>query len=424
MARPAFIAEWYHMAFFGIFAGIIEGNTSAIVVSKTFQASNFLITLAYATPMIANLLSLLWGAILRGRRRQRVFMMLAAGAILSFASVGLTDSRWSNWGGAVFVLQLALSRIFLSGLITVRTSMWGVNYPNSHRAQITGRLQTLRFLMGLFATAGVSQLFSINAELYRWVYPLVGLIGLISLVPLRGMRVRGEAAELAHWARERNGESISFWMNFKHAMKILREDRPFSRYCTAMFFLGSSNFMIDPVMAIIATKRLNYGYFAASSMLDLLPNLVMLFSIPAWAKLFDRDGVVRFRVVNSGIWTASAALAAVGLALLASPYLSGAGIALLCASRFFTGLGRGGGSIAWNLGHLHFSTRHDADLYMGIHVGLTGVRGMIMPFIAGWLYEQIGSGVLLIAFSLAAFSIVLFRRLDRSAERIALAEDN
>lgn len=411
------------MAFFGIFAGIIEGNTSAIVVSKTFHASNFLITLAYATPMIANLMSLLWGAVLRGRRRQPVFMALAAGAIVSFASVGLTDSHWTVWGGAIFVLQLALSRIFLSGLITVRTSMWGVNYPSSHRAQITGRLQTLRFLMGLFATAGISQLFSLNAEHYRWIYPLVGIIGLISLLPIRGMRVRGEAAELAHWTRENGEARAGLWMNLKQAVRVLREDRPFSRYCTAMFFLGSSNFMIDPVMVIITTKRLNYDYFTSSSMLDLLPNLVMLFSIPAWARLFDRDGVVRFRVINSAMWTTAAALAAAGLALLTYPALAGAGIVLLWASRLFNGLGRGGGSIAWNLGHLHFADRRDADLYMGIHVGLTGLRGMIMPFIAGWLYEQVGAGVLLIAFSLAVMSIVLFHRLDRSVEPVAVSEE-
>src|SRR5262245_5558847 len=392
MSRPIFLSERSHMALFGIFAGVIEGNTSAIVVAKTFHADSFLIPVVMATPMLANLLTLLWGAVLRGRPRQRVFMGLAAGAILSFASVGLVDSGWS-WAAWIFTLQLALSRIFLSGLITVRTSMWGVNYPTAQRAKITGRLQLLRFMMGLFAIAAVAQIFGANPEHYRWIYPLVGLIGLCSLLPIRGVRVRGEAAELKQLALERgDGRSPSVIANLRQCAAILQRDRAFARYCTAMFFLGSSNFMIDPVITIVATQRLDYSYFWSSALLDLLPNLIMLFSIPFWARLFDRDGVVRFRVINSLIWTASAGFAAAGLALLGNAVVAWLAIALLWLSRVCNGLGRGGGSIAWNLGHLHFSSRSEADLYMGIHVGLTGVRGMVMPFVAWWLYEKIGAG--------------------------------
>lgn len=416
MSRPIFLSERSHMALFGIFAGVIEGNTSAIVVAKTFHADTLLIPVVTATPMLANLLTLLWGAVLRGRPRQQVFAALAAGAIISFASVGLTDSRWEVWGGWIFVLQLALSRIFLAGLITVRTSMWGVNYPTAYRARITGRLQILRFMMGLFATAAVTQLFTANPEHYRWIYPLVGLIGMLSLVPIRGVRVRGEAAELRRLASERgDGSSPGIAENMRQCTAILRTDRPFARYCTAMFFLGSSNFMIDPVIAIVATQRLNYSYFWSSALLDLLPNLVMLFSIPFWARLFDQDGVVRFRVINSSIWTASAVFAAVGLALLSVGGLVWLALALLWASRVCNGLGRGGGSIAWNLGHLHFSSRSDADLYMGIHVGLTGIRGILMPFVAWWLYERVGFGVLIVASILGAISIELFRRLARDS---------
>jgi hypothetical protein len=162
---------------------------------------------------------------------------LAVGAIVSFASVGLTDSQWNVWGGWIFALQLALSRIFLAGLITVRTSMWGVNYPTEVRAKITGRLQLLRFTMGLFATAAVTQLFTANPEHYRWIYPLVGLIGMLSLLPIRGVRVRGEAAELRQLAERRGaGGTPGVIANLRQCAAILRQDRPFARYCTAMFF--------------------------------------------------------------------------------------------------------------------------------------------------------------------------------------------
>ncbi|MBI5866435.1 MAG: hypothetical protein HZB38_18345 [Planctomycetes bacterium] len=421
MARPTFVAEWRHMALFGIFAGMIEGNTSAIVVAKTFHADTILIPVVNATPMLANLLSLLWGALLRDRPRQAMFLLLAPCAVASFAAVGLIPAGGGSAAGWVFAGLLACSRIFLTGLINLRTSMWGVNYPTAYRARITGRLQSLRFLMGLMATAGVAQLFDHDAQWYRWIYPLVGLVGFASLLPIRRLRVRGEAAEFAQRREGGGPERRGFLASLRECREILRRDRAFARYCTAQYFLGSSNFMIDPVLAIVATSRLNLDYFKASGLLDLLPNVVMLATIPLWSRQFDRVGVLRFRVTNSAIWVGSACLGAVGLLVLAQPGFLWLALACIWMSRILNGMGRGGGAIAWNLGHLHFSRREDADLYMAIHVGLTGVRGLIMPFIAWFLYEQVGDSVLVVAVLLAATAFELFRRLARPAPAAATA---
>ena len=61
------------------------------------------------------------------------------------------------------------------------------------------------------------------------------------------------------------------------------------------------------------------------------------------------------------------------------------------------GLGLGGGALAWNLGHLHFAHPQEAEVYMGVHVTLTGVRGLIMPFVGIWLWTVAGWWVWLLA---------------------------
>jgi hypothetical protein len=38
-----------------------------------------------------------------------------------------------------------------------------------------------------------------------------------------------------------------------------------------------------------------------------------------------------------------------------------------------------GGKLGWNLGHNDFASDDQSTLYMGIHVTLTGVRGLIAP---------------------------------------------
>jgi hypothetical protein len=94
------------------------------------------------------------------------------------------------------------------------------------------------------------------------------------------------------------------------------------------------------------------------------------------------------------------------------------------------GFSRGGGMLAWNLGHNDFADRHMVALYMGIHVTLTGVRGILAPYLAivmlyGWhsdaipgltlpSFDGIGPHVFLVTTALALFAEIGFIRLSRN----------
>lgn len=416
MTRPNYAAELNHMLLWGALAGTIEGNTSSIVVAKTFGASPLLVTVVWATPMLANMLSLVWGAVIRGRRRKPLFLALNAAAIGVLASIALTPSDWRPWGGWIFAGQIALARIFLAGLVTVRTSIWSQNYPDGFRATITGRLQSLRMIAALFATTSLALAFNQHPEYYRFAYPIAGLIGLASLWPLRRMRVRRETRSLRDF-RDAHAGHPSSWRGLlsgiRDSIAILKRDRLFARYCSAQFYLGSAVFMIEPVLAILLTKRLHLDYFSSSGILDLIPNIVALLSIASWSVIFDRIGVLRFRVLSSVYWFASTILATIALLVLetAGSGAVGTALAILILARIVQGIGQGGGTIAWNLGHLHFAGRHEADLYMGIHVALTGLRGILMPFVGVALYGVLGWGAIALASALAGLAVWMFARL-------------
>lgn len=421
MARPNYLAEIRHMTLWGGFASMIDGSFSSIVVAKTFQAP-FLVPVVWATPMIAHLLSMFWGALIRGRPKLRLFVILAICAAASAASIGLTPSDWRPWGGWIFTSQIALARIFLSGLVNLRTAMWKANYPHSHRARIAARIQALNILLMLIVGALVSQLFDQHAEYYQVAYPLLAVAGLAALGPLRRLRVRGERAELkrfhAAMAQRGGGALLS---NLRDGLAILRNDRVYARYCGAQYLLGSSNFMVDPVVSLFLTQTLALSYSGSYLILEQIPTLISLFTLAAWARYFDRFGILRFRVVNTAFWVASIALAAIALIVygLALPGAATLAIVLLVVARSINGIGRGGGMIGWNLGHLHFAGEHDAELYMGIHVALTGVRGIIMPFVGTWAYAYFGPASLLIGVAFGVAAYASFRRLARDPERAA-----
>ena len=426
LARRNYLAELGQTSLWGIVAGALEGPIAAVVAAKTFNASGLLTAIVFSIPISANLFNVLWSVAIRGQRRVRTFVLLAGGTCIGVFSIGLTDAAWGAWGARIFAVQMLLTHLFTSGLITLRTTLWRANYPQSHRARIAGRLQTLRMLLSLLTAAALSALFDWHAEYYRFVYPLVAVLGLLSLWPMRRMRVRGEKTELQrlreHLANNSSsGKGTGLWEGLKESAAILRDDRAFAQYMFAQFLLGSANFISDPVLVFILTTRLGLSYFSSTFLMFQLPIAVLLISIRSWARYFDRVGVLRFRIANSSCWVVSYAcvLAAVAVISLSGETVIWPALAILFVGRILRGLGRGGGAIAWPLGHLHFAREHQTELYMGIHVALTGLRGLVMPLLGWAAYYWLDWGMFGIAFGLAGVSLVLFRRLAVADHRPA-----
>lgn len=108
-------------------------------------------------------------------------------------------------------------------------------------------------------------------------------------------------------------------------------------------------------------------------------------------------------------------------------------IVIIGARRFILGIARGGGSLAWNLGHNDFASQKLLAAYMGAHVTLTGIRGAIAPFVGillylGWSdvaflpdFEGIGVGVFLLAACFSSLSWWGYRGMGRALTASQLA---
>lgn len=428
MARSNYLIEMRHILAWGVFIGMYEGAGSSIVVAKTFHGSEELITIVMAIPTIANLMGLVWGSIAATRPKLPLFTLFGAGNVILIASVALTPQ--TELGGWIFAGQIALARTLLAGCVTVRSGFWKHNYPTAMRGRIAARIQIVRYSLGIGAVFFVSLLFDANPAYYVYVYPTVALIGTFGLFQIQKLRVRGERMALKNIraASPPPGRWITrIGRPVADAARVLREDRDYRRYCAGMMLLGTGNIMIFPVMAIIVTRELPLNYNHSTLLLEVLPQFMMMISMMSWAGLFDRRGVVRFRVINAVIWAMASVFGGLAAAMLLMPgtlqtvWLFAAAIALVAMSRFFEGLGRGGGAIGWNLGHLHFAEPDKADIYMAAHVFLTGIRGLTAPFIGTFLYTAIGPGVFLVSAALGFSGMFMFRSLAKT-DRAAGAE--
>lgn len=421
LSRRNYAIEFRHILLWAIVVGAIEGNIAGIVAYKTFNASAALTSLIWSIPVFMNTLNLFWSVYFRGRPRVTTMVRLALAVLVCVLSLGMTPSGpwWSGW---LFAAQMCATHFFFSGLTTLRSSIWNVNYPKSHRGRIVGNLQTLRLLVLMLSGATITWLFDHDPGLYRYIYPTLVVVGLVSLLPIRRLRIRGENRELRHYRaitqRPRRPMLAQLVSGLREAATVMRQDRRFARYMNAQFLLGAAAFSTDGLLVRILPERLGFGYFASGFLMLQLPVIVMLTSIRVWAPLFDRVGALHFRVRNSACWVLVYAFTTVSMLLVE---FGGQGVltvalVFLVAGRVVQGFCQGGGAIAWSIGHLHFAPPHQADLYMSIHVALTGLRGMLVPLLSVGLNMLVGNLSFAVSLILALIACRMFWRLAQEEQ--------
>ncbi len=433
LTRANYLNEFRHIAAWSLVVGMLEGSMGSVVVAKTFHGSELLISIAVSTPMAAYLFSLAWGLACIGRRKVRLLTLLVAGVVLLMGGVAAIPA--SRWGAVWFIAQVAAAQVLFCGVVTVRSAVWRSNYPATVRGRITARLQGLRTIISTVATLAIAGLFDRAPEAYRYVYPAVALAGLASIYFLRRIHIRGERRELAALTAADDSSTaspasagarqvlrnLSPLRLVRQMTEVLRDDPRFRAYMAAQFLLGAANFLPRGVLVVLVTRGLDVGvdrvFWTALVLTDVLPNVLVLASLRYWGRLFDRAGVLEFRVINTLFWGGSlffglaATLCAAGSA--ARPALMPAALMMLGGYSVLYGLGRGGGALAWNIGHLHFARPERAEIYMGIHVSLTGLRGLTIPLLGVWLWTAVGWMVWLAALACVAAAFVMFERMAR-----------
>ena len=413
MARQNYRRELFSAIFIPFMVVLFEGSTLAIIVRIAYegrvhpgllnQVSSFIAVI----PALANLSSFIWVRATHGRHKVRAInrlLVMVAVVTLTMAFVPTNEIGLLWTAAAAFV-----SRVAWSGFTTIRSTIWRSNYPQRARARITGRFAMVATLMlaGLSAAIGtilawtdsIAQTHQLPhwlawaplqaADLPKWtmriIIPTGCAIGVVGMLILRSIRVRGHTALITAERRTSGPETPT--LNPADQIRVLIKDPDYGRYMLAQFLLGIGNIMSVAVMPLILRERFGVGYFEGLLISTVIPLGLMPFSIPMWAKLLDGRHIVYFRAVHSWVFVAA-------LVLL---YFAYADIALWMMFLFAAtrGIAFGGGALGWTLGHLDFAKPEQATQYMGVHVTLTGVRGLICVLSGATLYnylEATGTG--------------------------------
>ena len=390
LARTSFRWEKLTECAFPITLVLLEGGVVGVIAAKVYQVSPLTLAIIGAAPMFANLSSFAWNRVASGRPKVSLACLLQVGILLCVLAVAIAPIN--DTGAVVLVASMIISRILVAGLVTIRSVIWSLNYARSKRAQATGQLQMIASLVTVIIASAVGPFLDRYPDGMPWLYAVGVLAGLIGIAFFRRVTVIGEAEHLQKEseASSQRRQSVSF-------VTILRDDQRFAKYQMSMFAAGFGNMLIEAPLIFLITRELSASYATSIALTMVIPFTISLVSLPLWARYLDRVHVAQFRARQSLLWVVALILTMLG-AVLGS-------ILWLAISRVVMGIARGGGSLAWQLGHNDFAKPDQLSAYMGIHVTLTGVRGAIAPLLGMLLYSNLGgiSGDGAWVFALAAF---------------------
>jgi MFS family permease len=398
---------------------LMEGGFVGVIADKVYHAHPALIALATAAPMFGNLSSVWWARLAERVRTVPLLVGLQAALVASVAAVALLPR--SALGGALLLALLVAARIAIGAFVTVRSLVWTRNYPREVRARVTARLTILS--QGVMAATAALAGFVLDrhGEALPWLYAVAASVGALGVWAYAGVKLRGEPDQSGPAAEptQRGAPHVS-------TLRMLREDPLYARYLGWQFLLGVSNMMIEPAVVYAVSRELGADYGTSIALVVVVPVALSMLTLPLWAGWVDRMHAAEFRAKHSWLWVVSQALMGFGT-IAGSVFWIGVG-------RVVFGVARGGGNLAWSLGHNDFAHPERAGLYMGVHATLTGLRGAFAPFLGMLLYlgadartlpggfelpalPALGGWMMLLAAGLALIATLGFASLQREIER-------
>jgi MFS family permease len=158
------------------------------------------------------------------------------------------------------------------------------------------------------------------------------------------------------------------------AFRHVSEDAPFRKLLIVWMVFGFGNLISLALFVEFITNPLygyNYGPKNVGFITGTVPMVAFIVFVVPWGTVFDRLPFYTVRALVNVFFI-------FGILI----YYLGSGFMALCIGIALHGIARSGGEIIWTLWVTKFANSDKVVEYMSVHTFLTGVRGVIAPFIA------------------------------------------
>lgn len=363
MSRPTFRYDLLSNFFAAVGAAALMWQLTTQFARRALEATKTDLALLIAIAALGNFLTTFFAPYLS--RLPRVKMVVASRILMAifFGCVAMLPA--TPWSRIPFIFLLIPPYLVAAIILNIQTSVLHINYPDKLR----GRIFSRQSIVLLATTAVVSQLASIALDELPWGHRLVYAVSAMAMLFSAGfysrIRVRLERS-MEKKERVRPPNPLA-------GFSLLRQDPAYGWFMAWQMLFGVANIMVLPIMTLVMTDYFKVNYAQGSTALVFGPLMVMILFAPLAGKLLDQVSITRYRAMGSALWGLCQISVAMGL--LSSSW------AWILVAAVIMGMAQGIGNMAYNLGHMYFTVPQRSHDYMGIHMTLQGIRGLLAPFL-------------------------------------------
>ena len=344
------------------FTGIItEGwQTFALLVAiRVFDAPELFKSVIASANAIGNLITplVLYMVSRTTRTTAQLLMWLWAAVGFTFVCAAFWPGLWG------FTFWIVLGQLLAAQVSPFVLLIYSKNFKASERGSKLSLAFMLTAVSGAVFCLVCGRLLDNNIDLYRALYLMMAGAALTAAALYR--RVPSEPPQSPQMRHPLG--------NFKYAFT----DKLFGRLLISWKFMGLANLMMLPLRVEYMANPaygLNLSNEKVAIVTVLLPAVARMFSTHLWGILFDRVNFLTLRATVNGVFMVSIAL-----------FFNTQSYFWLCVSALLIGMAFGGGGVMWTLWVTKVAPPDKVPAYMSVHMSLTGVRGVIAPFLGFYL---------------------------------------
>ena len=366
---------------YSIIEGLIIGVTfmNEFVLLRSLEGSEFLVGLLFFVSMSVFMSLIILNELIRRTHNKKKLIRLTA--IISRAPLFLFLFFPSVINGAnssiTHILFLSIMFIyFLGTALTLPTIniLLKENYRNNNFGKLYGYTATANKIAVLSATFIFGLLLNADFFIFRFIYPIVGLLSMIALFSLSKIPFSQKEIIIKHRLKTSLTNSI------KRMISILKNNKQFMHFEMAFFSYGIAFMITATVITFFLESFLDLSY-ASISTYKSGAGIITVIALPIFGYWLDKVDPRKF-----GIITFASMLLYVLFVMLTEylpHHIEFANIELyytLIIAFIFFGIFGAAGTLSWNVGSAYFSKNiNESGDYQAVHISLTGIRSMIAP---------------------------------------------
>lgn len=371
--------------------GIVKGTLilNEFIFIKSLKGSNVQLAFLFQFSMVVFLFAMLANELLR-RYSDRKTLLRVIGIVTRLPLVGFAffpNVTGEGLPPIYHYLFLGVFLLFYTSKIAEAPSINQYlkgNYKHNHFGKLFGYATTANKVFTMLFTFLAGLLLDIDANSYRYFYPIIGILGVISVYQLTKIPFlqKIEPVNTPVWH--------VLMQSLKRVFQILKLNKPFRDLEIGFMLYGFAWMSTHAVITIFYKEALNLNY-SSVAFYNNAYNLVAIMVLPLFGKLIGKKDPRRFGIITFA--SLMLFIAFTGLTEWYSGHTEILGIKIyymLMIAVVFNGLFMGSMPILWGIGSSYFCESHEAADYQSVHLFMTGARALLAPIIGIQLYEWYG----------------------------------